>query len=335
MFIEVIPFGGSIDDEGLTYFVRDELAEAIQIGCLVEVPFRNALDYAIVTKLFLPSPSRRGAGGEVEDSECWKNLGGEVENIRSIVRIITSTPLLAPYQIYSIFDNATHYFVHTHHILSLFLSKTLVKYLEKQDFKALAKSPSPSRRGARGEVEGVEGEVNSETKNIDNLIQFYHHTKNTPFLQTIQEQINLPSPSRRGAGGEVDTHRTLIVFPDDFSIEAYLKACPVDTENTLIIYDRLTETKKYKAFISVYNGEKNIIIWTRRILYYNLSQYDRIFYAEDALHKTAMRFNHTYNHLEILRRMAPRSHLEITIISSLPSIESMYYLHTGIYKKIS
>jgi primosomal protein N' len=283
VFIGVIPFGGSIDDEGLTYFVRDELAESVQVGCLVEVPFRNALDYAIVTNME------------------WIDIP---ENPKSIVRIVTSTPLLSPYQIHSIFDSATYYFVHTHHILSLVLSKTLVKYLEKQDFKTLTQSPQEAKQG----------------DSHNNPIQFYHHTKNTPFFESIQEKV---------------TDDTVLIFPDDFSIEAYLKACPGDPENTLIIYDRLTETKKHKAFISVYNGEKNIIIWTRRILYYNLSRYVNILYIEDALHKTAMRFNHTYNHLEILRRMATESHLKITILSSLPSIESMYYLHTGTYNKTS
>lgn len=206
MFIEVIPFGGSIDDEGLTYFVRDEIAPTIQIGCLVEVPFRNALDYAIVTRM--------------QDVDI-------PESPKSIVRIITPIPLLAAYQIRSIFDTASYYFVHTHHILSLFLSKTLVKYLEKKDFEALIP------------------EKNHRENILDNTIHFYHHTSDAPFSETIREQMR---------------ERTILVFPDDFSIDAYLKSSPIDLESTLIIYDKLTETRKFKAFASVYNGEKNIII---------------------------------------------------------------------------
>ena len=206
MFIEVIPFGGSIDDEGLTYFVRDELAESIQVGCLVEVPFRNALDYAIVTR--------------TQDVQI-------PESPKSIVRIITSIPLLAPYQIRSIFDTASYYFVHTHHILSLFLSKTLVKYLEKKDFEALMPE--------KGNRENIS----------DNTINFHHHTSDTPLYQAI--------------GKYMEDH-TVLVFPDDFSIDAYLKSSPMSPESMLVIYDKLTETKKHKAFASVYNGEKNIII---------------------------------------------------------------------------
>ncbi len=206
VLIEVIPFGGSIDNIGLTYFARDELAKSIQIGCLVEVPFRNTIDYAIVTN--------------TESREI-------PENPKSIVRIVTSIPLLAPYQIQSIFDSSSYYFVHTHHILSLFLSKTLVRYLEKKDFIALLP------------------QISSKRKNTSTILGFYHHTSDVPFFQAIQEHIK---------------GNTVVVFPDDFSIEAYLRTYPLDSETTLVIPDKLTETKKYKAFCSVYNGEKNIII---------------------------------------------------------------------------
>lgn len=127
VLIEVIPLGGSIDNAGLTYFVSDELISNIQPGCLVEVPFRNALDYAIVTKV--------------------NTFYEETENLRSIVRVVTSIPFLSPYQIQTIFDCSSYYFVHAHHILSLFLSKSLVRYLEKKNFVGLNTTPSPPRRG--------------------------------------------------------------------------------------------------------------------------------------------------------------------------------------------
>lgn len=84
-----------------------------------------------------------------------------------------------------------------------------------------------------------------EAKRGDSVINFYHHTDKTPFFSAIRE---------------CTTGNTIIVFPDDFSLEAYIGSCPIDLENTLVIPDKLTETKKHKAFCSVYNGEKNIII---------------------------------------------------------------------------
>lgn len=174
--------------------MRDELAPSIRIGCLVEVPFRNVVDYAIVTSL--------------ESSEI-------PENPKSIVRIVTSIPLLSPYQIRSIFDSSSYYFVHAHHILSLFLAKTLVRYLEKKDFVGLTPPVPAPKEGAH------------------NPVRFYHHISDTSFFEVIQKYI---------------VEHTVIVFPDDFAIEAYLRLHPIDPETTLVIPDKLTETKKYKAF---------------------------------------------------------------------------------------
>ena len=187
--------------------MRDELAEGIKIGCLVEVPFRNSIDYAVVTNM----------DTSLEISE----------NIRSIVRIVTRTPLLSRYQIQSIFDSSSYYFVHAHHILSLFLSKTLVRYLEKKDFV------------------GLLPKIDDEEKGTPGAIRFYHHATGISFFSAVQEHV---------------MENTILIFPDDFSIEAYLRFHPLDPDTTLVIPDKLTETKKYKAFCSVYNGEKKLII---------------------------------------------------------------------------
>ncbi|MDD2917197.1 MAG: hypothetical protein PHH70_05110, partial [Candidatus Gracilibacteria bacterium] len=270
MFIEVIPFGGSIDDGGLTYFARDELAESIRIGCLVEVPFRNALDYAIVTNLVPPLLQKGDTcvkmGSENPGMGMEEKEGrDEAENIRSIVRIITPLPLLSPYQIRTIFACASYYFVHTHHILSLFLPKTIVKYLEKRDFGALTHHLSRSKRDFLKAPEGIyvsesEGEMEKtkETKQYDgNKIHFSHHTSESPFFQAIQQSIYPPSPSVRELGGGLDgrcprrqSHQgssgemeergaegggIVLVFPDDFSIDAYLRSYPHIPETTLVV----------------------------------------------------------------------------------------------------
>lgn len=151
-----------------------------------------------------------------------------LDDPKSIVRIITGIPLLAPYQVRMIFGCSSYYFVHIHQILSLFLSKSLVRYLEKKDFAMLVPCPIADRYESGA-----------------NIVRLHHHMDNSSFLSKIQECI---------------TGNTAIIFPDDFAIENYLGSCGMDAGTTLVIQDRLTETKKYKAFCSVYNGEKNIII---------------------------------------------------------------------------
>ena len=116
LFIEVIPLDGSIDHGALTYFIPNDLAKQTNIGSLVEVPWRNTLSYAIVTK-----------------------IGSESipEGVRSVSMLACSLPILTPYQIETILDLARHYFVHAHQILSLFLPKLFVRSMEKKSFAQL------------------------------------------------------------------------------------------------------------------------------------------------------------------------------------------------------
>lgn len=281
VLIEVIPFGGSIDDRGLTYFVQDDLAETMQVGSLVEVPFRSGLDMAVVTRM-----------GSEENPE----------NLKSIGSFLCSIPLLAPYQVAMIFALSSYYMVHAHQILSLLLPKGLVRYLEKKSFAGLEMRKRQEKRQS------------SE-------IHFIHHTDSTPLSPLIKQYV---WEKKEGVA---------IIFPDDFAIEWYLRDIGwTPDDNSLIIPNNLSPTRKYKSFMQVYNGEKNIIIWTRGLLYYNLSHYPHILYVEDALNKRSMRFQHTYKHLDIVDQMAQSRLFDITILSSLPSIESMYRIHTEKYK---
>lgn len=281
MLIEVIPLSGSIDDQGLTYFVQDDLAETMQVGSLVEVPFRSGLDVAVVTRM--------------DTTET-------PENLKSMSSFLCSIPLLAPYQVAMIFALSSYYFVHAHQILSLFLSKWLVRALEKKNFEGLEMKKKPEQKGSE-------------------QISFIHYTKDGSLSQMIQKYID---EKKEGVA---------IIFPDDFAIDGYISDMSTDEKEALIIRDNITVTRKYKMFSQVYNGEKNIIIWTRGLLYYNLSHYPYILYVEDALNKRSMRFQHTYKHLDVIERMAESGLFDITILSSLPSVESMYRIHTGKYMK--
>lgn len=290
MLIEVIPLGGSIDNRAITYFVSDEIAPKIQPGCIVEIPFHNALDSAVVT----------GMENREKNNGWLKENFTEVENLKSISRIITPLPLLSRYQIDTIFMLSSYLIVRPHQVLSLFLHKSMINYFEKKDF--------PDFRLLTDE---------KNKKESLQKIHFHHSRESENFWETISSYIK---------------EKSVIVFPDNYSLYAYLKKHRAD-ENVLVVPDSMTETKKHKAFRDIYNGEKNIIIWTRRILYYNLRAYDNIVYIEDSLNKTLMRFQHTYKHLEILRYMLP-GYFHTTLVSSLPSIESMYLLHTGTYTRI-
>jgi len=210
MYIEVIPLDTSIDASGLTYFVSEELHGSFGVGSLVEIPLRSSLSSAIVSKLSTePSPEY-------------------LENIRSIVSVICGIPLLAPYQLETILFLADRHFVHAHKALSLFLSKSLVKYVEKKSFIQLVHTAPVFKK-------------------ISTKPRFMHCGNTTDITEYIHKSIQ-------------DNTSLVVIFPDDFAIDGYLSRFPEDPATVLVVRDALTQTQKFKRFIDVYNGEKKIII---------------------------------------------------------------------------
>jgi hypothetical protein len=65
--------------------------------------------------------------------------------IRDIIRVVASLPLLAPYQVALILEISMKYLIPIHRVLGFFLSKTVIKRLKKKDFEQLDSQPSSYR----------------------------------------------------------------------------------------------------------------------------------------------------------------------------------------------
>jgi primosomal protein N' len=74
-------------------------------------------------------------------AEIYVNIPENIalENIRSIVHVISSSPLLSQYQIKSIPAIAKHFLIPIHKIANLFLPKSHISSLEKKNFLPLKK----------------------------------------------------------------------------------------------------------------------------------------------------------------------------------------------------
>ncbi len=101
MFLEAVVADHSLDSKGFTYFVPESLRESVSRGCVVEVPFGESLEPAVVTEIDAPPPERAEA--------------------KSIVSVVVCGPVVAPYQIDAAYDLCRRYFVSFHTALSFFL----------------------------------------------------------------------------------------------------------------------------------------------------------------------------------------------------------------------
>ena len=282
MIIEVIPFDISIDDKWFSYFIKDETGNQINIWSIVEVPFKNMVTLAIVSKM----------NSEIDE---------EVE-LKSIVSVICSMPILSKYQIDTIYELSSRYLIHIHKVLALFLPKFIYTFLEKKSFVDLLNIPQKTFK------EKWEKRLLFCSKN-DNFSEI---------LNLLKENKN-----------------TALIFPDDFMLDDFIELYPYLIEKSIIYKNKFSYIKKYRAFIDTYNKTKNIIIWTRKILQYNLEAYEKIIYIEDVFVKYLHSYNHKYKNLDLIESFWKNWNFKIDILSKVPSLDLIYKASKKEYKLVN
>ncbi len=283
MLAEIIPLDISIDNEWFTYSIPDEILPYLKIGSLVEIPLKYRSSYGIVAKL---------------DVENVRNF-----EIRDILNITCSTPLLSPYQIATIYDLSSKYFINIHKVLSLFLPKFIVKNLERKTFLDITEEKEEIVFEPK-----IEMDLDIGIKKWDTLI----------FNQTWLNNIDIIAKLCTILGDGI------FIFQDNFVIEDFLLKYPSFKKNSIIWKDNFTYSKKYKTFLEIYYKSHNFVFGTRQLLKENFSKYRNIVYLEDSFYKNIYSYTHKYSNLEILDSVVKNGNFNKIIISSVPSIELMY-----------
>lgn len=233
------------------------------------------------------------------------SLPSEKYDIKEIIWISCSEQLLSEYQIDTIYYLARKYFVNIHIVLALFLPKFIVKWLEKKNFVIEDNEEKNIFKPV------FEKKLEFEIKNKNTLV--FNQTKfnNLDFIAFLSSKYK----------------DWVFIVQDDFVIEDFLLQYPSFKKNITIYKNSNTYTKKYKNFLEIYTKTNNFVIWTRKLLTYNLDKYENIFYFEDSFYKDTLSYNHKYKNLDILSSINKNTSKNITIISSVPAIETMYKVH--------
>lgn len=206
----------------------------------------------------------------------------EYFEIKPLMAVISETPLLTQEMIRVILQISKKYYIPIHKIISLFLPAPLLSRLDKKNYQ-------------------LENQERIRTGNtpIREIHHFMHHIFTTKDMDTYMEK------------GDI------FCFPDDLFVLSFF---PENKENTAMLLNESTPTKKSQTWMDIYNGKKDIIIWTRRILYYNIQKYRRIIYIEDSFGSEQFQYPTRLRTLDILRALADESDIDITIITSTPSL---------------
>jgi primosomal protein N' len=126
---------------------------------------------------------------------------------------------------------------------------------------------------------------------------------------------------------------SVFIFPDDILLSIFQESQKDHGDIGVFPID-LTPAKRVKSWIDTYEAKYTIIFWTRRILYYNLSVYDHIFYIEDAFATEQYSYPTKIQNLDILKSLERGGRHNIKIISSTPSLQTLAYFQNGKIKTI-
>ena len=215
----------------------------------------------------------------------------EFENIRSIVWSVCSFPIISEYEIRLIFAIANRYFLPVHKVLNLFLPKFVFSRFDKNAFQ---------------DVIWIKETVKEAIWEVSNI--FIHNSS----ALWVEEILDLDDMKDGGL---------VLIFWDDFWVDCFLEKNPIFKKEALVYKNSLTYARKYNLFLDVLSKKKNILIWTRKILQYNLARYENIVYLDDAL----VRYNYNqfekYRNLDLMEFLIETKKFNVTFISSVPSME--------------
>ncbi len=276
MYISVIPLRHSLSKHPYIYFVPEIWYDAISIGYLVEIPIGKHIVEWIVAKVDIHPP---------EDIDPI--------SIKSIIRVIASIEIIAPYMIGMIEGIADRYFLLIHKVASMFLPAPLLTRLDKKNY-----------------ILGDISWKDLQPKKIQEKSTEIHH-----YIDSIFSAKDIAVYLKP---------KTVFIFPDDIFLSLFRADMPENTlEEIGFIPTDLTPSRRVSAWIDSYNEKYSIIFWTRRILYYNLSQYENIIYIEDSFGMEQYTYPIKIQNIDILKALKHSESHAITIISSTPSLTTL------------
>lgn len=214
--------------------------------------------------------------------------------IKEIEEIVSIKPIFAEYQINMMIRLSKKYIITLHKILSIFLFSSLFNRLQKYDFPLLLQ--------------------NNKRKN-----EIKHEIFLTKNDIIIPEKI---FPFFKDG--------IVIILPDDIMLKNFANFLETQEkwrESIFFLPHEITDTRRAQAWIDIFNKKYPIIIWTRRLLQYNVAQYDEIWYIEDAFSWEYYQYPVRMKNLDFLTHMVDSDQFSVKIFTSIPKITTLSLYH--------
>lgn len=213
----------------------------------------------------------------------------DIRTIRPIIRVVASVELLSHEQRMMILHLAGRFFLSLDRVLNLFLPTPLMNRLDRKNY--------------------ILYRENLSERNVSlQPIRSIHYFRDHAFGLSDFEKLLLPW--------------TVMVVPDDFFLYTFTEKLSI---NTGTLPAEATPVRKAWFWMNTYEGKEKIIVWTRRLLYYNLASYERVYFIEDAFGDEDYQYPIRIRNRDVLRIFADTTSLDVTIITSSPTLDTFAY----------
>jgi primosomal protein N' (replication factor Y) len=300
MYCIVSPFSKTFDDIGLTYFIPDFLNWELKIWNIVDIPIKEAIEIAVVLDIVNET--------NIDNSK-----------IKSIIWIKNNNIFLYHYQQQILPWIAEYYFTAIHNSLNLFFPKNLKEKILKDKINKEFEKENKSIDYSYKHKATLSNEQNKLYKDIqqssNNKILLYWVTgsgKTEVYIKLIEEALSTWKQS-------------LFLIPEIIltnQIASRIKE--VFWEEVIVINSTVSDAKKTKYWISIYNGNAKIIIGTRSALFYPFKDLWLIIIDEEHDNSYISDSHARYNTIEIAEKITEINNNKLILASGTPSIKSMY-----------
>lgn len=313
MYCLISTFSNTFDELGLLYFIPSFLENEIKIGQIIEIPIWTKINFWVILKIWIFE--------EINTLNIAKN------KIKSIISIKNWDIFLSINQTKLAYFITKHYFTYIHNSIWLFFPKNLREKIKKDKLSKLTLTEKEKNnykfnfnKNLSKKQEKIFKEINNSKENKFLLHWITWSWKTEIYIKLIQEQLK-------------QNKQSLFLIPEIIltnQLENRLKK--VFWENILVINSSITEANKTKAWISIYQNQAKIIIWTRSSLFYPYQDLWLIIIDEEHDNSYISDQAPRYNSIEVANKITDLNWNKLLLASWTPSIKSMYEAIKGKYK---
>ena len=310
MYCLVSPFSKSFDEIWLIYYVPDFLSNELQIGNIVEIPYGNTIEIALILNI---------------NTQLWDI---DESKIKSLISIKNSNIFLTEFQKKLLPWLADFYITPIHNVTNLFLPRNLLDKIKKDkifNFETKNKYNYIFQQDIIFSASQISA-YNNIIKSDINKVLLYGITwsgKTEIYIKLIQKQLE-------------SNKQSLLLIPEIIlSNQLSTKIKKSFWDDVIIINSTVSAAKKTEYWMDIYTWKAKIIVWTRSALFYPYNNLWIIIVDEEHDNSYISDQAPRFHSLDVVNKISDLLHIPLLLASWTPSVTTMYKSIKWEYKQVT